>query len=88
MRAFTSELAAEVPEFGIVYGGKTKTPAKNKDSASRLPPSDVTQYTATCGGKGGECDGCAVMECLKKVWADTTPPPYYALWQNSWSSRI
>lgn len=64
-----------------LFGGKT--PPKNSDSAPRLPSSDVTQYTATCGGKGDECDGCAAMECLKKVSADTTPPPYYALWQNS-----
>lgn len=65
-----------------LFGGKT--PPKYQNPAPRLPPSEVTQYTATCG-KGGDdaCDGCKALECFKKMQAGNTPPPYYAMWQNS-----
>lgn len=63
-----------------LFGGME--PPKYQQDRTPQPPSDSTQYTATCGG-GSECDGCAAMECFKKMQQGNKPPPYYALWQNS-----
>lgn len=64
-----------------LFGGKA--PPKYQQDRTPLPPSDITQYTATCGSGDSGCDGCAAMQCFKKMQQGNNPPPYYALWQNS-----
>jgi hypothetical protein len=54
-----------------------KSPIPNP---SVSPASDQTDYAASCGGD--DCN-CSAFRCLQKSFNNATPPPYYALWQNS-----
>jgi RHS repeat-associated protein len=85
----TCKKTGETVAFGIGGGGNGiverlfggKTPPKYQERAPALPPSDIAQYTASCGS-GDDC-GCEALECFKKMQTGNTPPPYYATRQNS-----
>jgi RHS repeat-associated protein len=65
-----------------LFGGKTppKYPASSQPRGVTPDPGQK-EYAATCGNEA-DC-GCPNMKCLKSTFANVTPPPYYALWQNS-----
>lgn len=79
----------ESTAFGIGGGGNGiwerlfggKIPPKYQNPAPPRPGAGIDQYSASCGSEG-EC-GCATMDCFKNMQAANTPPPYYAVWQNS-----
>lgn len=68
--------------FGRLFGGSIP-PKYLPGEQPRGPGLDPgqTQYAASCGQEGS-C-GCPNMTCLKNAFTSTTPPPYFALSQNS-----
>lgn len=76
--------------FGIGGGGNGilerliggKEPPKYQNLVSSTP-GKVAEYAASCGkNDGGEC-GCEALACFKRMQEGNTPPPYFALSQNS-----
>jgi len=64
-------------EWQDLTGGLPPTKVAPHPPVTPTPPG-TTNYDTVC-----KDDCCKVLECLKKKQASTTPPLYYALWQNS-----
>ena len=57
-------------------------PPKSPIPNPAINPAPVQRdYSASCGDND-DCN-CAAFQCLQKAFANSNPPPYYALWQNS-----
>jgi RHS repeat-associated protein len=85
----TCDKTGESVAFGIGGGGNGiwqrlfggKIPPKYQNPAEPEPGAGVREYSASCGDDDG-C-GCDTLKCFKKMQTGNTPPPYYALSQNS-----
>lgn len=87
----TCDKSGESVAFGIGGGGEGvwdrlvggKTPPKYENPAPPLPAPGmgVSEYSTSCGAES-DCD-CETLNCFQRLHGGATPPPYYALWQNS-----